>query len=401
MMDPNRVRKNELIRLIRKALKGEGTPEERDFIDKYYDYFDKEPQDPQLATQEERKKLENKIFKNIQRELKPGSDKNVKSIYWGRLLRAAAAGLLVLAAIGAVLWHLRSNPGTSSSHKRITAHEDIGPGGNKAILVLANGSNVILDSAHNGVLGKSGQSHFIKIKNGQLAYHNQESSRIKEDKKTKQQIQYNTLITPRGGQYQITLADGTKVWLNSGSSLKFPVAFTGQERVVKLTGEAYFEVIEDKEHPFKVLTSNMEVEDLGTHFNISAYPDEPNIKTTLLEGSVAVRNSGNEVTLKPGQQSIASNQTTGEIKVENVDTEMSVAWKNGYFSFHNTSIYEIMKEISRWYDVDVHFDDSLHVYLNGEISRDVKVSKVFEMLELTGELKFYIEGKKILVAKTK
>lgn len=397
MMGPKRLRKNELIRLIRRTLRGEGAPEENDFIDKYYDYFDKEPQDPQLTTEEGRRKLESSIFKKIQKELTSENKGKVSSFHRGRYLRAAV--IVALAGCGAVLWRLRSHSDPSYSHHPIAVHQDIAPGGNKAVLVLANGSNVILDSAHNGLLGTSGQSHFVKVKNGQLAYRDQHTNMVREEGKVQREIQYNTLSTPRGGQYQITLSDGTKVWLNSASSLRFPVAFDGRERVVKLTGEAYFEVIEDKDHSFRVLTPNMEVVDLGTHFNISAYPDEPEIKTTLLEGSVAVRKNGKEVTLKPGQQSIVTNQMKGGIEVENVNTEESVAWKNGYFSFHNTNIYEIMRRISRWYDVNVHLDDSLHVYLNGEISRNVNVSKVFEMLELTGELDFDIEGKKIFVKK--
>jgi ferric-dicitrate binding protein FerR (iron transport regulator) len=166
-----------------------------------------------------------------------------------------------------------------------------------------------------------------------------------------------------------------------------------------LTGEAYFEVVKDKDQPFKVQVGGMEVEDLGTHFNVMAYSDEPDIKTTLLEGAVKVTNGNATATLQPGQQAIITHDSDKDIRVVETDTTEAVSWKNGVFAFHSTDIYEIMKQLSRWYNVDVSYHDSLHVFLNGEISRNVKVSEVFKMLELTGELSFTIDGKKIIVRK--
>jgi ferric-dicitrate binding protein FerR (iron transport regulator) len=206
----------------------------------------------------------------------------------------------------------------------------------------------------------------------------------------------NTIQTPRGGQYQVILPDGTKVWLNAASSLAYPTAFTGADRAVKLNGEAYFEVADNKDKPFKVMAGNMEINVLGTHFNVMAYEDENAIKTTLLEGSVKVTNGKISHLLKPGQEGRVDRQS-GAFRLLEADANEAVAWKNGVFQFGGASIESVMREIVRWYDVDVEYQGRTNEHFRGTISRSVNASEVFKMLELTGAVHFTIDKKKIIV----
>ncbi len=266
--------------------------------------------------------------------------------------------------------------------------QDVAPGGNKAILTLADGSTIILDTAANGKLTQQGNSNIVKLNNGQLAYN------TLNEKPT--EIVYNTISTPRGGQYQLTLADGSKVWLNAASSLRFPASFTGNERKVEITGEAYFEIAKNASMPFIVSANGLNVEVLGTHFNINSYADEAAITTTLLEGAVKVSKGNALQLLSPGQQAQVTNN--GPIRVSKIiDVEEVMAWKNGSFVFNSTDIENIMRQISRWYDVDVSFDGSISKELfSGIVSRTSKLSQVLKIMERAG-VKFKIEGKRIVV----
>jgi transmembrane sensor len=275
---------------------------------------------------------------------------------------------------------------------------DIKPGGNKAMLTLADGSTIVLDSASNGTLGQQGNIKIIKLDNGLLAYTVNGKQLTEND-----EAFFNTISTPRGGQYQVTLADGTMVWLNAASSIRFPAVFTGTQRKVEITGEVYFEVAKNKEMPFKVKATSSEIEVLGTHFNVNAYSDEANIKTTLLEGSVKisatsfVSNTQTTKTLLPGQQ--ASNNNDGKIKIiNNADLEETMAWKNGRFQFKSTDLKSILRQIARWYDVDVEYKGNVDLHFTGQLTRNENVSKVFEKLALTNEVHFKIEGKRIIVS---
>ena len=289
---------------------------------------------------------------------------------------------------------------------------DVAPGGNKAILTLANGKQIILDSAANGTISQQGNTKVIKLNDGQLAYQSATGNGQQA-----METSYNTITTPKGGQYQIVLADGSKVWLNAASSLRYPTSFS-KDRNVALTGEGYFEVIHNATKPFTVSVNRISVEDLGTHFNINAYSDEQIIKTTLLEGSVRVtlrQAQGDKgVVIKPGQQAILpfdraqgklaprnerDRQDDKEIKIVNADVEEAVAWKNGFFQFKNASIETIMKQVARWYDVEVIFESRLNQELNGTIPRNMSVSNMFKIFELTGKVHFKIEGKKVTVMK--
>jgi ferric-dicitrate binding protein FerR (iron transport regulator) len=266
--------------------------------------------------------------------------------------------------------------------------QDIAPGGNKAILTLADGTQVILDSANNGAITKQGNVTVIKLDDGQLAYNASSTSTSA--------LTYNTVTTPRGGQYQLVLSDGTKVWLNAASSLRFPTAFVGSERKVEMTGEGYFEVAHNDKKPFLVRAGGMDVEVLGTHFNINSYKDEMVTTTTLLEGAVQVSSvQGNMVNLRPGQQSVLSGSA---LRVSPADTDMAIAWKEGYFRFKNESVPAIMRKLSRWYDVEIVYRGGPgKEAFGGKISRSKTLAEVLEMLQSTKKIHFKIEERRIIV----
>lgn len=265
--------------------------------------------------------------------------------------------------------------------------EELLPGGNKAILTLADGSSIILDSAENGTLTTQGNIKIFKL-NGKLSYN--------KLNKPPSGVLYNTISTPKGGEYQLVLADGSKVWINAASSLRFPATFTGKERKVELQGEAYFEVAKNAFMPFKVKVNETEVEVLGTHFNINSYEDESAIRTTLLEGSIKINKNHSSSLLKPGQQAQINKEGVKIVKV--VDAEEAVAWKQGNFYFDRADIYTVMRQIARWYDVEVEYKASVSSHFVGTISRSVDLSQVLSMLHLTGEVKFEIKDRKIIVA---
>jgi len=316
---------------------------------------------------------------------------------WWRV--AVAASIILMLGISSYFFFKKSDNQTEIA-KEHELPNDVAPGGNKAILILADGSQIILDSAANGSLAQQGNSKILKLDNGQLAYNS--SGSPLEDGGT--EVLYNTISTPRGGQYQLTLSDGSKVWLNAASSLRFPVSFVGKERKVELTGEGYFEVAKDASKPFKVkintsLGDGGEVEVLGTNFNINSYTDEATINTTLLEGLVKVSMvNGQWSMIKPGEQA----QVSSNIKVvKDVDLIKAIAWKNGLFDFDDDNITDIMRHLSRWYDVDINYSAPVtEQHYTGSIRREVNISQVLHMLELAGGVKFTIEGKKIVV-KTK
>ena len=264
---------------------------------------------------------------------------------------------------------------------------DVLPGGNKATLTLADGSTIILDEAQNGELTQQGSSKVIKL-DGKLLYD--------PIRKNSKEALYNTISTPNGGQYQLELPDGSQVWLNATSSIYFPTVFAGKERRVSITGEAYFEIAKNRNMPFIVEVNGAEVQVLGTHFNINAYSDEENVKTTLLEGSVKFINGDQSSILKPDQQSQLTKK--GMVKViSDVNVEEVVAWKNGLFAFENASIETVMRQLSRWYDVQIEYSGKTDDLFIAEMRRNIKLSDALKALELTGKVKFGINGKKIIV----
>jgi transmembrane sensor len=306
---------------------------------------------------------------------------------WNIQYAAAAVIFCMLSVSVYFLFKPKEESQISKTENIHSEKNDVVPGKNKAILTLANGSSIILDSAANGTLTTQGNSKILKL-NGMLSYNTL--------KNKSSEVVYNTISTPRGGQYQLMLADGSKVWLNAASSLRFPASFVGKERKVELLGEAYFEVAKNAKMPFKVKVNGMEVEVLGTHFNINSYENESTIRTTLLEGSVKINKNNSSSLLKPGQQ--AQMNKAGEIKIINdADVEEAIAWKEGKFQFDRADIHDIMRQLTRWYDVDVEYKGTVSSHFGGTISRDVNLSQVLNMLHLTGEVKFQVEDRKVVV----
>lgn len=300
---------------------------------------------------------------------------------------AAAAAILVIALVSIWVYLDHKNIATS----QIVAN-DIKPGKNKAVLTLADGRKINLTDTGNDTVANEAGILITKNTEGQLVY------RVVGNTSNQKTLQYNTIEAPSGGKWQVILPDGSKVFLNALSSLKYPLSFSEKERKVELKGEAYFEVFHNEKSPFMVLAKGQTVEVLGTHFNISAYADDKLVKTTLLTGSVKIAAGNNALILKPGEQSQVK---SGHISlVENVDLEDVMAWKNGYFKF-NENLESIMIKVSRWYDVDISYEiepDQKFKY-KGEISRDKNLSELLNMLEFTGNVHFKIEGRRVIIKK--
>ncbi|HVV07471.1 MAG TPA: FecR domain-containing protein [Puia sp.] len=298
----------------------------------------------------------------------------------------AAAAVVMLALAGVYL--LKSRPSEIRKIGKVYKN-DVAPGKDGAVLRLADGSRVVLDSAGNGELSQQGGTRVIKKGNGQLVYEVAGGGR---------EVVYNTLTTAKGKQFRMTLPDGTLVWLNSFSSLHYPTRFTGATRPVEVTGEAYFEVAADAARPFIVQTGRQAITVLGTHFNINSYEDEPATRTTLLEGAVRVSNAAGQVTLRPGQQA-SLGQRDKRISVAEVNAEEAVAWKNGYFHFDNADIQTVMRQLARWYDVEVRYDGVTPAAggdFKGDIGRGLTLAQVLKVLEQT-RVHFRIEEDRRIV----
>eukprot|EP01133_Synstelium_polycarpum_P016610 gene16610-19729_t len=310
----------------------------------------------------------------------------------------AAAAVVLMALSAGLFFYFNQKEGISDLSPKALAKVDVGPGGNKAYLTLANGKRIMLTGAENGQLAKEAGVRISKSADGQLVY-------SVEDAGAQHAGALNTIETPKGGQYEIRLPDGTVVWLNAGSKLIYPVSFAAlKSRQVELTGEAYFEVARDIKRSFKVKSSGQEVEVLGTHFNINAYKNEPAVKTTLLEGAVQVarinekdQQLAEKTLLKTGEQ--ATFTSTG-IKVRAADVEEVMAWKNGNFIFNDEDLPSILRKVERWYDMEVIYEDRPgQVSYIGKVSRSKNVSSVLRALEQAGDVHFKIEGRRITVMK--
>ncbi|MDB5122411.1 MAG: hypothetical protein JWP94_540 [Mucilaginibacter sp.] len=297
----------------------------------------------------------------------------------GFRLAAAAAVIGVLITIAVKLW-LPQPP--------LTGYKaDISPGTNKAVLTLSDGKRISLNDASSGRLAVRPGVRIVKKGSGEIIY-------LVTGKPGG--IRPNNVTTPNGGQWRVVLPDGTKVWLNAASSFTYPTSFAGPVRVVQLSGEAYLEVAKDKRHPFIVKTRQQQVEVLGTHFNINAYPNELSIRTTLAEGRVKVSGStGQTRILAPGQQAVLSGEG---LTVVEADVEEALAWKNGYFRFNDERIQSVMRKLSRWYNIDVQYSSAVSPNgLNGKISRYKNISQVLNALEATKMVHFKMEGRRVTV----
>lgn len=385
-----------ILELLEKYFSGTISEDEKNLLDKWYHSFNDSEVELQTQNDETEQQLgdriKSKVLQTIHNENPQVISKPERK--W-QTPAAAAIGVFLILSLGLyfILSHKLSNQEMAKkAPAEIKINNDIAPGGNKAMLTLANGSTILLDSASNGLLTQQGNIKIQKLANGLVAYKMNGKQITQND-----EAFYNTISTPRGGEYQVTLSDGTKVWLNAASSIRFPVVFTGKERKVVITGEAYFEVVKNKDMPFKVEANSTEIVDLGTHFNVNAYNDEALIKTTLLEGKVkvSVPDQSPEF-LVPGQQADINKE--GKIKVlDNVDTDEAVAWMHGHFQFTSADLQSILRQIARWYDVDIVYEGNVTLHFTGQLNKNLNVSKVFETLSLTNEVHFKIIDKKIIV----
>jgi ferric-dicitrate binding protein FerR (iron transport regulator) len=308
---------------------------------------------------------------------------------------AAVAAAVVILAVGA-WWFLgnhRQPPTITAPVAEQRFKNDVQPGTNAAVLTLADGRTVILDSAHSGALATEGSVKVTRDQDGKIVY-----QRLNADHLS---VSFNTITNPRGSRVvPLTLSDGTKIWLDAQSSIKYPIAFTGKDRVVEITGQVYFEVAHNPSQPFEVRKqgSDAEIQVLGTHFNIMAFDDEEAMRITLLQGSVKVSKGSEIKVIQPGEQAVV--RPEGPLTVDRTpDIEGTMAWKNGIFKFQDITIEPLMKQLARWYDVEVVYEDRPTDRFVSTIPRDVPASQVFKILETTGRVHFKIDGKKVTVMK--
>jgi transmembrane sensor len=379
----------EYINLFEKYQLGICTPGEIELLKNYLDRFQllDLPWEDEMG---DKATINKTIYAEIEKDIRRTQKPIVTGIWKKYRIAMAAAAILIFISAGSYLFIFNKQklqPSINSTAKQNSNNEII-PGSNKAVLTLANGATIILDSAKNGVIAQDGNTKISKLTNGQLIYNTPAN--------TGTVITYNMLSTPRGGQYKLTLPDGSQIWLNAASSIRYPTVFNGKERNVEITGEAYFEVTKNPAQPFKVTVNSMQAEVLGTHFNINAYTDEPAIKTTLLEGSIKISRGNMNNILKPGQQAQV-NDNSGLKILSNVNTDDVIAWKNGFISFKSSDLKTIMRQISRWYDVDVVYEGNIaERNFTGEISRSSDLSELLKILQASN-IHFKIEQRTITV----
>ena len=397
--------KAQLAELAERFLSGTATEAEKKLLHEWYDTADKEEIELVFTSEPETEEAVGKrLFGGLQLVMQEErQETRHRRIVLTRRWIVAASVIFVVVFAGKYFWDMdRASKKPAGVAKIAKPRTDLPPGSNKATLLLGDGSVINLAEAKNGSI-KPGAGALIEKKDSQLIYGFGAPGAA----------EMNTIQTPRGGQYEVVLADGTKVWLNSASSMSYPTTFTGNNRQVTLKGEAYFEVAEDKTRPFKVSVGDVQVEVLGTHFDVMAYDDENAINTTLLAGAVRVTTRGAASQALAGDasgalagsasrvlaagQEASVDRSSGSLSVNDVDADESIAWKNGFFDFKGVSIETVMRQLARWYDVDVEYEGKTDKHFRGTISRSENVSAVFKMLELTGEVHFSMEGKKIIV----
>lgn len=360
--------------LLKKYREGNCSDKELALLEEWYNQYS--PATPMKLTDEE---WAEDVFSIIKASDRSGNS-GKKSTHW-RWIAAACVLLCLYMGIG----FFRGRP---PIYQLAVKKYDINPGGNNAVLTLANGSQIVLNGRANGKLAMQDGTSVTKTGDGIVTY---QSEPIADGSKAGS----NTITTPAGGQYHLILSDGTNVFLNAASSISYPASFSGDHRIVQITGEAYFEVAHDRRRPFQVKCNGQTVQVLGTHFNINAYPEEPSIKTTLLQGSVEISVKGRSGKIKPGQQARVSNES---ILVANADTDQAIAWKNGDFIFNGEDLETVMRQIARWYNVSVIYKShSDHGKLFATISRSKKLSEILQALEMNQNVHFKMEGRSVEV----
>ena len=378
--------KEEYILLYEKCISGNCTEEEKKLLDAYSDDFSLDDTEWDANTLGNEDEIADRLYAQLYSARQQKSPARFSSLY-----KYAAAAVLFFILSAGLYSYFDNSPEHTVTESDLAKNTDIAPGRKKATLSLPDGTQMVLDQASNGVVSIQGNIKITKLKEGKVIYDSynttaNDGTLLKED--------FSSIKIPRGGEYELRLPDGTKVWLNSESSLKFPAVFSGRDRKVELTGEAYFEVAENKLVPFKVYANGTEIEVLGTHFNVNAYHKK--VTTSLLEGSVRLKTSGKQSLLKPGQQGVTL--ADGSIAVSNANVNDAIAWKNGYFSYQDDSIYKIMEQAARWYDVEVEYrGDMTGKGFYGEVDRYDNISELLKNIELTGTVHFKIEGRRVIV----
>lgn len=314
---------------------------------------------------------------------------NRQRLNWRKVIAAAACILAFITVARFWTDHPKKIPVVKKDFPQKPLINDVQPGGQKALLILADGTQIILDSASSGLLAQQGNAQVKKLANGEISYSTNGHAAT--------EFLFNTMSTPMGGMYQLILPDQTKVWLNSASTIRYPTEFITSERRVQVTGEAYFEVAKDASKPFIVMVNDLtELKVLGTHFNVNAYDDEDEIKTTLIEGSVNVTRGNNSSVLKPGQQAQISK--TGTIKrIYDIDIEEAVAWKNGNFLFNSAGLPAVLRQAARWYSLDVVYEGKIpDDKFSGQIPRSASLSSLLKWMQWS-DVHFKLEGKKLII----
>lgn len=332
--------------------------------------------------------LDELIHANRQQE-GAATSRNKRAVWMLRRIAVAASILLVI-GFGSYYLFFNNKEVKQEEVVSIASGKEVkAPETNRATITLTDGKTVYLDSVDNGQLAVQGNVKLVKLANGQIVYETTSSEVLTE-------IKYNTLSNPRGSKViDMALADGSHVWLNAGSSVTYPIAFMDNERNVTITGEAYFEVAHDKTKPFRVTKGDMTVEVLGTHFNVNAYDDEEDIKVSLLEGSVKVSGNQHSLIIQPNQQAIVTNNNVSLNK--KADMEEVMAWKNGRFVFSNSDLQAIMRQVMRWYDVEVVYAGNMpQRFFTADLSRQTNLSELLKVLEVS-KVHFKIENKKLTV----
>lgn len=385
--------KDEFLALYEKYMRGQCTDAEKRLLETYRDdmLLAEDGWDDQQADEAE---VRARIWQRLGESRGVGAARQRK-LFYNRWFQVAA--ILVVALAAGLLFIPTKKHITGDNKLAVTAKpKPIVPGSDKAYLTLADGSKIVLDDAKNGALANQSGVKVSKSSNGVVVYAFNKSGQNKTDNNTP--TEFNTITTPRGGQYQVILGDGTHVWLNAASSIRFPQSFNGPERLVELNGEAYFEVAKDKTHPFIVQANGAKVQVYGTHFDVNAYSDNNNVTATLLEGSIKLSNNSQATMLVPGQQGVSA-LTGGAINVSKADIQQTVAWKNGLFIFHDLNIREVMKQVGRWYDVDIEYkdEDVKSNEFGGTISRYKSITELLDNMQLTKSIHYKIEGRRVII----
>jgi hypothetical protein len=381
--------KQHYLNLLEKYLAGKSTGKEEALLDEYYKRLE-EMSDVSLSDEQEHA-LKVSIMEKISARIDSPNEQSKQTLKRSYRIWYAAASILIMVAVGS--YFIRKDQKAEMVSKVPgTTKQDIRPGSNKAVLTLSSGAQIVLTEPHAGILAREGDAQIIKKENGELVYNLGDKTSAHNAKPV-----YNTITVPRGGQYQFVLSDGSKVLLNAASSLTYPAEFNGRYRNVELKGEGYFEVTKNTSMPFIVKANNVEVHVLGTHFNISAYPDDANMTTTLIEGAVSMNKGKQTKLLAPGQQGISA-YTNSEISVQPANIEQTMGWVKGNFVFKDLNIKEVMKIASRWYDIEVEYRGNVQSKkFGGTTSRFSNITELLDYMKITGGINYKIEGRRVIL----